>query len=203
MLPQSVRSAASVLLVVLLGLLGAGAARADVRGDVQVGVRASVQADTKADLQADVQTSPTGECPRTITAPQVSKDRQPLVLVHGWTGTASGWDTTIQGLKQRLPDNFDYLTFDYSSANTDWAAGWIVWHEVPSAGGPVLTVIRYVQPKQRTAVTGPAAGLVFTAQGRAQAGATQIDVAPSDAATPARCVRVGVTGQSRIEQGAC
>ena len=88
-------------------------------------------------------------------------------------------------------------------ANTDWAAGWIVWHEVPSAGGPVLTVIRYVQPKQRTAVTGPAAGLVFTAQGRAQAGATQIDVAPSDAATPARCVRVGVTGQSRSEQGAC
>ncbi len=126
MLPQSVRSAASVLLVVLLGLLGAGAARADVRGDVQVGVRASVQADVKADLQADVQadvqTSPTGECPRTITAPQVAKDRQPLVLVHGWTGTASGWDTTIQGLKQRLPDNFDYLTFDYSSANTDWAA---------------------------------------------------------------------------------
>ena len=88
-------------------------------------------------------------------------------------------------------------------ASADWAAGWIVWHEVPSAGGPVLTVVRVVQPKQRTVVTGPAAGVVFTAQGRAQAGAAQVAVAPSDAAAPARCIRVGVTGQSRIEQGAC
>ena len=88
-------------------------------------------------------------------------------------------------------------------ANTDWAAGWVVWHEIPAAGGPVFTVVKVIQPKQRTTVTGPADGVVFTAQGRAQAGATQVGVAPSDAAAPARCIRVGVTGQSRIEQGAC
>ena len=89
------------------------------------------------------------------------------------------------------------------AANADWAAGWVVWQETPAAGGPVFTVVRVIQPKQRTVVNGPAAGVDFTAQGRAQGGATQVDVAPSDAAAPARCIRVGVTGQSRIEQGAC
>lgn len=91
------------------------------------------------------------------------------------------------------------------TVSTDWAAGWTVWREDPVAGGgaPVRSVVRYVQPKQRTTVTGPNAGVEFNTQGRAQSGAAQIGVIPSDAATPARCIRIGVTGQAHVEQGAC
>ena len=71
---------------------------------------------------AEPQASSPGECPRPASAPQVPKDRQPLVLIHGWTGHASGWNDTIAGLKQRLPETFQYLTFDYENYNTDWAA---------------------------------------------------------------------------------
>lgn len=91
------------------------------------------------------------------------------------------------------------------AVSTDWAAGWTVWREDPAAGGgpPVRSVVRYVQPKQRTTVTGPGGGIEFNTQGRAESGAAQIGVVPSDAATPARCIRVGVTGQARVEQGVC
>jgi type IV fimbrial biogenesis protein FimT len=90
------------------------------------------------------------------------------------------------------------------AATTDWANGWIVWRDDRAAGGVVVrTVVRYIQPKQRMAINGPDVGVQFTTQGRAQAGATQIGVAASDAAGVARCVLVNTTGQSRITQGAC
>lgn len=89
------------------------------------------------------------------------------------------------------------------ATTTDWAAGWTVWREDRAAGGPVRTVVRYVQPKQRMVVTGPDAGVQFTTQGRSQSGAEQVGVRPLDAATPARCVMVSVTGQTRTSQGAC
>lgn len=81
-----------------------------------VGIPGNAPADTPP------QANSAGECPRAATAPQVPKDRQPLVLIHGWTGRGSGWDETIAGLRQRLPDSFQYLTFDYENYNTDWAA---------------------------------------------------------------------------------
>lgn len=87
--------------------------------------------------------------------------------------------------------------------SADWAVGWIVWREDRAAGGPVRTVVRYIQPKQRTAVTGPGAGIQFTTQGRSQGGAEALGVRPTDAAAPERCVRVSVTGQARTSQGAC
>lgn len=89
------------------------------------------------------------------------------------------------------------------AATSDWAAGWTVWREDRGAGGVVRTVVRYIQPKQRMAVTGPEDGVQFTTQGRSETGAEQFDVAPSDAAAPARCVAVNTTGQTRISQGAC
>ncbi|UNK56707.1 GspH/FimT family pseudopilin [Pseudoxanthomonas daejeonensis] len=88
-------------------------------------------------------------------------------------------------------------------STTDWAGGWTVWREDRGAGGVVRTVVRYIQPKQRMAVTGPEAGVQFTTQGRSDTGAEQFDVAPSDTDTPARCVTVSTTGQSRVNQGGC
>lgn len=90
------------------------------------------------------------------------------------------------------------------SATTNWANGWIVWRDDRAAGGVVVrTTVRYIQPKQRMAITGPNAGVRFTTQGRSQTGAEQIGVAASDAASVARCVLLNASGQSRITQGAC
>ncbi len=90
------------------------------------------------------------------------------------------------------------------ASSTDWAAGWVVWREdQPASGAPVFSVVRYVQPKQRTTVTGPLDGVEFTVQGRSQSGAEQFGVVPVDAAAPARCIRVGATGQTRTTQAAC
>jgi len=90
------------------------------------------------------------------------------------------------------------------ATTTDWAGGWVVWRENRLSGGVIeRAVVRYVQPKQRTTVTGPDAGIDFTVQGRAQNGAEQIGVSPVDAADPARCVMVNAAGQARTAQGAC
>lgn len=90
------------------------------------------------------------------------------------------------------------------AATTDWANGWIVWRDDRAAGGVVVrTVVRYVQPKVRMAITGPNGGVQFTTQGRSQAGANQIGVAASDATGVARCILLNASGQSRITQGAC
>ena len=90
------------------------------------------------------------------------------------------------------------------AASTDWAAGWVVWREEPAAGGVVArTVVRYIQPKQRTTITGPNTGVQFTTQGRSQAGAQQVGVTATDASSVARCVRVNTTGQTRVTRGAC
>ncbi|MES5815656.1 GspH/FimT family pseudopilin [Pseudoxanthomonas sp. Soil82] len=90
------------------------------------------------------------------------------------------------------------------AGTTDWASGWIVWRDDRAAGGVVVrTVVRYIQPKERMAITGPNAGVQFTTQGRTQNGATQIAVAASDDAGVARCLLVNTTGQSRVTQGAC
>lgn len=90
------------------------------------------------------------------------------------------------------------------NATTDWASGWIVWREDRGAGGvAVRSVVRYIQPKQRMAISGPNAGVQFTTQGRSQNGAQQVGVAPSDSTSVARCVSVSTTGQGRVEKRTC
>ena len=87
--------------------------------------------------------------------------------------------------------------------STNWGAGWVVWRTDATATGTVRTVVRYVQQKAGTVVTGPAAGISFNVQGRSVAGASQVGVNPESASTPVRCVRLSATGQARVVQGAC
>jgi type IV fimbrial biogenesis protein FimT len=90
------------------------------------------------------------------------------------------------------------------ASTTDWASGWIIWRDDRGADGVVArTVVRYIQPKQRMAISGPTDGIQFTTQGRSQTGATNVGVAASDATSVARCIRLNTSGQSRITQGAC
>ena len=86
---------------------------------------------------------------------------------------------------------------------TDWGGGWVVWRTDATAAGNVRTVVRYVQQKAGTVVTGPAAGVSFTVQGRSVTGASQVGVTPESGSTPVRCVLVSATGQARVNQGAC
>ncbi|WP_278265353.1 alpha/beta fold hydrolase [Nocardia sp. AG03] len=49
-------------------------------------------------------------------------DRHPLVFVHGWLGDGNGWSVTAEMIEDRLPDTFLTMSFDYSAANSEWAA---------------------------------------------------------------------------------
>jgi type IV fimbrial biogenesis protein FimT len=91
------------------------------------------------------------------------------------------------------------------AANTDWSGGWIVWREDRVGGGLVKSTVRYVQAKGKMVISGPGDtdGITFNTQGRAEAGARTLDLSPEGVETPARCVLVGATGQTRITQGAC
>lgn len=89
------------------------------------------------------------------------------------------------------------------TSTTDWAAGWIVWRDERTATGTNRVVVRYIQPRAQTTMTGPAGGIQFTTQGRAQSGAAQVSVAPYGVSSPARCIRVSSAGQTRTSQAAC
>lgn len=92
-------------------------------------------------------------------------------------------------------------------AGGGWNDGWIVWTDSPLGTVGVLdpgeTVVRYVKPNQQMTMSGSAVILGFDARGRSMAGVQTLGVKPKDYATPARCVRVTLTGQVRIEQSAC
>jgi type IV fimbrial biogenesis protein FimT len=89
------------------------------------------------------------------------------------------------------------------AGTTEWEGGWVIWRTDATAGGTVQTVVRYVQAKEGSSVTGPADGVEFNVQGRTVDGAARVGVAPAEGDGPARCVMVNAAGQTRIEKGAC
>ncbi|KAA0024911.1 esterase/lipase family protein [Antrihabitans cavernicola] len=52
--------------------------------------------------------------------------RHPIVLVHGWIGSAEDLHNVAAAIDKRTPRTFDYRYFDYRNAHTDWAARPIV-----------------------------------------------------------------------------
>ncbi|WP_181063627.1 esterase/lipase family protein [Nocardia nova] len=49
-------------------------------------------------------------------------DRHPLVFVHGWTGKGKELQRSWDAINARMPKTFQARFFDYSNANTEWAA---------------------------------------------------------------------------------
>lgn len=92
-----------------------------------------------------------------------------------------------------------------SSCGANWNSGWLVWSDADSDGAIDAgeTIVRYSQGKASVAMTGTATTLTFDRRGRAIGGLQTIGIAPADAATPARCITVGATGQTRVAQAAC
>ncbi|MGH8027964.1 MAG: GspH/FimT family pseudopilin [Pseudoxanthomonas sp.] len=92
-----------------------------------------------------------------------------------------------------------------SSCGADWNSGWLVWSDTDGDGAidPGETIVRYSQGKASVTMTGTAATLTFDRRGRASGGMQTISIAPADATAPARCITIGVTGQTRIAQAAC
>jgi type IV fimbrial biogenesis protein FimT len=86
-----------------------------------------------------------------------------------------------------------------------WNNGWLVWRDndgdgTVDAGEPV---IRYSQAKTALAIAGTATVLAFDSRGRTVGGQQTLDIRPSDATTPARCLTISVTGQTRVARTAC
>lgn len=52
----------------------------------------------------------------------LSSNTHPLVMVHGWTANGEGMRSAWTLIDQRIPNTFQARLFDYSNANTDWAA---------------------------------------------------------------------------------
>jgi type IV fimbrial biogenesis protein FimT len=86
-----------------------------------------------------------------------------------------------------------------------WNDGWLVWRDndgdgAIDAGEPI---VRYTQAKQALTLTGTATVLAFDSRGRTVGGQQTLGIRPSDVTTPARCITIGVTGQTRVAQAAC
>lgn len=65
------------------------------------------------------------ECDSSDQSDQIArlrKDRHPLVFVHGWLGNDDEWPVTATMIEDRVPDTFDLMSFDYSAADSEWAA---------------------------------------------------------------------------------
>ncbi len=92
-----------------------------------------------------------------------------------------------------------------TSCGGDWNSGWIVWTDtdgdgVFDAGEPV---VRYSQGKSQVEVDGSATQIAFDGRGRSRSGAENIGLNPESVATPARCLQINITGQTRVETDAC
>lgn len=93
---------------------------------------------------------------------------------------------------------------DGSSCGADWNSGWLVWSDADGDGViDAGEIVRYSQGKASVTMTGSAATLNFDRRGRASGGLQTISIAPSDATTPARCITINMTGQTRVAQAAC
>jgi type IV fimbrial biogenesis protein FimT len=92
-----------------------------------------------------------------------------------------------------------------TSCGGNWNNGWLVWTD--SNGNGALntgeTVVRYSQAKARLALTSAVTTIAFDSRGRIIGGAQQIQLSPEGATAPIRCLRIAVTGQTRVTQGAC
>jgi len=94
---------------------------------------------------------------------------------------------------------------DGAACGGAWNDGWLVWTDA-NRNGALDTgepVVRYSQGKAKTLVSGGATVIAFDAQGRAIGGEKKINLKPSDGDTPARCLVMNATGQTRIEKAAC
>jgi len=94
---------------------------------------------------------------------------------------------------------------DGLTCGVDWNEGWIVWSDTDdsSAVDGDEFVVRYVQGHPRLAVSGSADSLAFDARGRAVGGAVTIGLKPDDKETPARCISITATGQTKVKKEAC
>lgn len=61
-------------------------------------------------------------CPRGLTSPVtgVVSQAHPVILVHGWTGTAM--QPTRKALEQSMGEGWQFFLFDYHAASTQWAS---------------------------------------------------------------------------------
>lgn len=94
---------------------------------------------------------------------------------------------------------------DGASCGGDWNSGWLVWGDSNGNGALDVgeTVVRYSQAKASLAMTGAATTLVFDSRGRLSGGPQTIGMHPSDAATPASCITISGTGQTRVAKASC
>lgn len=82
--------------------------------------------------------------PTGIAATSFGAHRHPLVGVHGWTGKPGQMTATLDAITRAMPNTFDPIAFDYSNANTDWAAD-------PRVAQCLATFVDAVSDKQRAA----------------------------------------------------
>lgn len=94
---------------------------------------------------------------------------------------------------------------DGASCGGNWNNGWLVWTETDGNGvlGAGETVVRYIQSKPKLTLAGSANAIAFDSRGRAIGGAQSIQLSPEGATTPIRCLQIGITGQTRVDPGAC
>jgi type IV fimbrial biogenesis protein FimT len=94
---------------------------------------------------------------------------------------------------------------DGASCGANWNSGWLVWSDTDSDGtiDAGETIVRYSQGKASVAMAGTATTLAFDPRGRVIGGLQTIGLAPADATTPARCITISPTGQTRVAQAAC
>ena len=94
---------------------------------------------------------------------------------------------------------------DGATCGGTWNSGWIVWTETNGDGtfNAGETVVRYSQAKPRLVLTSAVNTIGFDGRGRAVGGAQTIQLSPEGATAPVRCLRVVITGQTRVIQGAC
>lgn len=77
-------------------------------------------AEASSTMRATAQTCASPTSPAEVGS--VDPARHLVVLVHGWTGTASAMATTASMLEERMGDQVEVRLFDYARHATDWAA---------------------------------------------------------------------------------
>lgn len=96
---------------------------------------------------------------------------------------------------------------DGATCGGGWNDGWLVWTE--SNGNGVFdgadTVARFSAGRPQLELTGTATAIAFDGRGRRMPGSSEdaIGIAPKGANQPARCIRIVVTGQVRMNKEAC
>lgn len=96
-------------------------------------------------------------------------------------------------------------SLDGKACGGDWNSGWLIWtdsngNKAVDVGEPI---VRYVQAKSKLVMDGSATTIAFDSRGRARDGKQTIALHPQGVTTPARCVYISATGQTRIAEGVC